>query len=588
MINPFPPAFLFILGAVLIPILKGKLKQLYLLMIPAIAFLDIIKLSPGMSWSYRFSGYDLVFCNVDRLSLIIGYIFVIIGFLAILYSIHVKEDGQHIAAFLYIGSSLGVVFSGDFFSLFVFWEIMAVASLFLILYQRKKESLGAGLRYILMHIIGGCSLLAGIIIYTISKGSIAIGIIEPNAAYWFLLLGIGLNTAFIPIHTWLPDAYPEGTITGSVFLSVFTTKTGVYVLARCFPGVEFVAYMGGIMALYGVVFALLQNDARRLLSYHIVSQVGYMVAAVGVGTALSINGAVAHVFNHILYKALLFMSIGSVMYMTGKRKLTEMGGLARFMPVTTIVCIIAALSISGAPGFNGFISKGMILASVAEAHRPILEIMLTLASVGTFLSFIKLGYFAFFAKNYDMKSKESPVNMQLAMMLTAFACVLIGLFPKILFYILPYQDIPYHPYTPGHIVGVIQLFMLAGASFILAKAMVVPHNATILDFDYFYRMGGKVLIWVIMVPLSALRKKLQLFSSVTVSIISRLAKNPISTIEIPIAYIYQRITKGSRYVGGYSSSDTFNENLYRKPVGVGIFLAIILLFVFALVHLIFK
>ncbi len=587
MISPFPPAFLFILGVFLIPLLKGKLKQAYLLIVPAIAFLDIIKLSPGMSWSYSFSGYNLVFCNVDRLSLIIGYIFLIIGFLAIIYSIHVKEDGQHIAAFLYIGSSLGVVFSGDFFSLFAFWEIMAVASLFLILYQRKKESLSAGLRYILMHIAGGCSLLAGIILYTINKGSIAVGVIEPNAAYWFLLLGIGLNTAFIPLHTWLPDAYPEGTVTGSVFLSVFTTKTGVYVLARCFPGVEFVAYMGGIMALYGVIFALLQNDARRLLSYHIVSQVGYMVAGVGVGTALAVNGAVAHVFNHILYKALLFMCIGSVIYMTGKRKLTEMGGLARFMPVTTITCIIAALSISGAPGFNGFISKGMILQSIVEAHRPVLEIMLTLASIGTFLSFIKLGYFAFFSRNYDMKSKEAPVNMQLAMMLTAFACVLIGFFPGILFKVLPYQDIPYHPFTPSHIVGVIQLFMLAGASFILAKAMVVPHNAVILDFDYFYRMAGRGLIWVCVVPLNALRKKFQLFSSVTVSIISRLAKNPVSTIEIPIAYVYQRITKGNRYTGGYSSSDTFNENLYRRPVGAGIFFAIILFLAFVLVYFVF-
>ncbi|MBW2001042.1 MAG: Na(+)/H(+) antiporter subunit D [Deltaproteobacteria bacterium] len=587
MIKAIPPALIFILGAMLIPFLRGKVKQLYLLMIPVVAFLDILYLTPGTSWVYNFLGYDLIFCKVDKLSLVVGYIFIIIGFLAILYCLHVKQDGQHIAAFLYVGSSLGVVFAGDYFSLFAFWEIMAVASVFLIWFQKDADSLNAGFRYILMHIFGGCCLLAGIIIYTVSKGSIVIDLLEPSAAYWFILIGFGLNTAFIPLHTWLPDAYPEGTITGSVFLSVFTTKTGVYVLARCFSGVELVAYMGGIMAVYGVIFALLQNDARRLLAYHIVSQVGYMVAGVGVGTAQAVNGGIAHVFNHILYKALLFMCMGSVMYMTGKRKLTDMGGLAKFMPITCITFVIAALSISGAPGFNGFVSKGMIIASTVEAHMPVLELMLILASVGTFLSFVKLGYFAFFAENPEIKSKEAPFNMQLAMGLTAFLCVFIGLYPKILFDILPYSVVHYHPFSASHIFGVIQLFMLAGVAFILAKAMVVPHRATILDFDYFYRMGGRGLIWVSTVPMSNLRSTLQVRFSRAVYVIARLARNPILILEIPTAYVYLRITKGLRYVSGYSSDETYDEDLYRRPIGVGVLLAIILLFVFALIYFIF-
>ena len=587
MIKAIPPALIFILGAMLIPFLRGKVKQLYLLMIPVVAFLDILYLTPGTSWVYNFLGYDLIFCKVDKLSLVVGYIFIIIGFLAILYCLHVKQDGQHIAAFLYVGSSLGVVFAGDYFSLFAFWEIMAVASVFLIWFQKDADSLNAGFRYILMHIFGGCCLLAGIIIYTVSKGSIVIDLLEPSAAYWFILIGFGLNTAFIPLHTWLPDAYPEGTITGSVFLSVFTTKTGVYVLARCFSGVELVAYMGGIMAVYGVIFALLQNDARRLLAYHIVSQVGYMVAGVGVGTAQAVNGGIAHVFNHILYKALLFMCMGSVMYMTGKRKLTDMGGLAKFMPITCITFVIAALSISGAPGFNGFVSKGMIIASTVEAHMPVLELMLILASVGTFLSFVKLGYFAFFAENPEIKSKEAPFNMQLAMGLTALLCVFIGLYPKILFDILPYSVVHYHPFSASHIFGVIQIFILSGVAFILAKAMVVPHRATILDFDYFYRMGGRGLIWVCTVPMSNLRSTLQVRFSRAVYIIARLARNPISILEIPTAYVYLRITKGLRHVSGYSSDETYDEDLYRRPIGVGVLMAIILLFAFALIYFIF-
>jgi multicomponent Na+:H+ antiporter subunit D len=587
MIKPVPPGLLFILGAMPIPLLRGKLKQLYLLAVPALAFLDIVHLDQGTSWAYHFLGYGLVFCQVDRLSLVVGYIFVIIAFLAILYSLHVKEDGQHVAAFLYVGSSLGVVFAGDYFTLFAFWEIMAVTSVFLVWYQKEKSALDAGFRYLIMHIVGGCCLLAGIVIHTVNTDTIAVTHMGTSFADMLIMIGFGLNAAFIPIHTWLPDAYPEGTVTGGVFLSVYTTKTGVYVLARCFAGMPFVAYMGGIMTVYGVVFALLQNDARRLLSYHIVSQVGYMVAGVGVGTELGVNGGIAHVFNHILYKALLFMCMGSVMFMTGKRKLTELGGLAKYMPVTCMACIVASLSIAGAPGFNGYVSKGMVITSAAEKHMPVLELMMVLAAVGTFLSFVKLCYFTFFAANAEVSAKEAPLHMQLAMLLTAFLCVFIGVYPKVLFHILPFNPVYYHPYTPSHIVGTIQLFMLAGVAFMFAKDMIAPHRATILDFDYFYRMGGRGLVWVCNVPLSDVRFTLQAFSSRAVSVMVRLGRNPILILEILVAYIYLRITQGLRYVSGYSSAEVYDENLYRRPIGVGVLVAIIILFLYALLHFVF-
>lgn len=267
--------------------------------------------------------------------------------------------------------------------------------------------------------------------------------------------------------------------------------------------------------------------------------------------------------------------------------MTEMGGLARFMPVTCIACVIAALSISGAPGFNGFVSKGMVISSAAEAHKPFLELMLILASVGTFLSFVKLCYFGFFAENREIKSKEAPFNMQLAMGLTAFACVFVGLYPQALFDILPHSVVQYHPFTLSHIMGVIQLFMVAGLVFMVAKEMFTPHRATILDFDYFYRMGGRGLIWVCIVPLSRLRSRLQLSSSRAVDVVTRVARNPIMIFEIPVAYAYLRITQGLRHVSGYSSDETYNENLYRRPIGVGVLVAIILLFAFALIHFVF-
>jgi multicomponent Na+:H+ antiporter subunit D len=563
MINPVPPGIIFILGALPIPFLRGKLKQLYLLLVPVITFIDLLYLGHGTSWVYQFLGYNLIFCQVDRLSLVVGYIFVIIGFLALLYCLHIKDDGQHIAAFMYIGSSLGVVFAGDYFSLFAFWEIMAVASVFLIWYQRDKSSLNAGFRYVIMHLFGGCCLLAGIVIYAVNTGSIVVDKMEPGLAFWLILAGFGLNTAFIPIHTWLPDSYPEGTFTGSVFLSVFTTKTGVYVLARCFAGEDFVAYMGGTMAVFGVTFALLQNNARRLLSYHIVSQVGYMVAGVGIGTALAVNGAIGHVFNHILYKALLFMCMGSVLYMTGKRKLTEMGGLAKYMPVTCIACIIAALSISGAPGFNGFVSKGMVISSAAIEHKPVLQLMLILASVGTFLSFVKLCYYCFFAKNEEIKAKEAPLNMQLAMGLTAFSCVFIGVYPTVLYKILPFYPVHYHAFTPSHILGVIQLFLLAGVVFMLAKASFSPHKGILLDFDFFYRMGGRGLIQFCDVS-NQVRLKVQDFAIRLVGESIDLSKNPILA---PLT-IFRKENKNIR---------PYDENAYRHPIGVGIIFVLFLL-----------
>lgn len=510
MISP-PPFLIFLIGMALIPFLKGPVKKVYMLLIPVITFIELSTLEHQTSYVYNFLDFSIILLQVDRLSLVIGYIFVIIGFLAILYSLHVKEDGQILAAYSYVGSALGVVFAGDFFTLFVFSEIMAFTSLALIWYNKETRSIDAGFRYILMHIFAGLCLFAGIIIHYMTTGSIEITRIESGITAPLFFIGVGLNTAFILIHTWLPDSYPKSTITGAVFLSVYTTKTGVYVLARVLPGYDAVAYMGGAMVLYGVVFALLQNDTRKLLSYHIVSQVGYMVAAVGIGTALAINGGIAHVFNHILYKALLFMCMGAVIFGTGRTHLTELGGIWRKMPVTMIACMIAAFSISGLPGFNGFVSKGMIIMAAGLEHMPMLQLALILGSIGTFLSFLKLTYFVFFKKpKEEIEAKEVPLHMQTAMGITAFLCVLFGLYPKLLFNILPFEfakyHIEYHTFSIGHIAGTSQLMMMTAIVFFLGLKYFEPHRKITLDVDWFYRKCGTWLIWVFMNPVSSFGK----------------------------------------------------------------------------------
>ncbi|MCL0059377.1 Na(+)/H(+) antiporter subunit D [Dehalococcoidia bacterium] len=493
------PAVIFFVGAALIPLFKGKARSIFVVGVALASFIYMLFLEPQKGWEFSFLGFNVVLFNADRLSLFVGYIFVLIGLLIILYSIHVKENEHHIFSFLYMGSSLGVVFAGDFFTFFIFWEILAVTAAVLIWLKRDERSLGAGFRYLIMHLIGGGILLIGILLHFFTTGSMEIGGLT-GVPFALILVGIGFKAAFIPLHTWLPDAYPKASLTVSVFLSVFTTKAAVYALARSFPGIEIVAYMGGVMALYGVTLALLQHDARKLLSYHIISQVGYMVAGVGIGTQLGIDGGLSHVWNHILYKSLLFMCIGAVIYRTGKDDLTELGGLARKMPVTTIACIIAALSISGVPLFNGFVSKAMVYE--AADYHDVLYWMLKLASVGTFLSFCKFTYFGFLRKK-EIEAKEAPLTMTIPMIIVASLCVLGGLYPNLLGNILPYQsELPV--YTLGKLTDTMLLQGVAIAIFFFGRQLFIPHRREILDFDYIYIRAAGGFMWFCRNPVSSL------------------------------------------------------------------------------------
>ena len=240
MIEWLHPGLIYIFGALLIPVLKGRWQKAYMLMLPIVALIDLTFMTEGMFWSFPVSEYVLTFGRVDKLSLIFAFVFVIASFCMTLYALHVKENGQHVAAFLYIGGALGVVFAGDLFSLYIFWEIMAWASLCLIWYRKTKASSEAGFRYIMVHLFGGICLLAGIILYVQSTGSIAFNVFDWGlgwgyVASYFILIGFLINAAVPPLHAWLADAYPEATITGAVFLTAFTTKSAVYVLIRGFP-----------------------------------------------------------------------------------------------------------------------------------------------------------------------------------------------------------------------------------------------------------------------------------------------------------------------------------------------------------------
>jgi len=477
-----PPFLVFLAGVPLVLALPGRARRAALVAVAGAGTLTVFLLPPGETWTAPFMGYTLVLLRADPLSLFTGYIFGIITLLASLYAAAFARPWLHAYALLYAGTSLGAVFAGDFLTLLLFWEGMAITSTLLI-WEQGGAAVGAGFRYLLFHIVGGALLAAGIAMQSLEAGTLLVGPATGPWASLFIALGAGVNVGFIPLHTWLPDAYPMPHIAASVFLSVYTTKAAVYLLARTSAGVEAIAVMGSVMAVYGVVFALAQNNMRRLLSYHIVSQVGYMVAGVGLGGIVGVNAGMAHVFNHILYKALLFMAVGAVVYRTGIEVMDRLGGLGRKMPVTAIAYWIAAFSIAGVPGFNGFVSKGMVVAAAQDS--PVVRVLLEIASFGTMLSFLKLGYFVFLRPG-TTESSDPPRPMQVAQLGTAGLCVAIGIYPALLLGILPAAT-TYQPYGFDRLLEASLVLGLAAVFFATVGVRVLaPHETRLRDADAAY------------------------------------------------------------------------------------------------------
>ncbi len=426
-----------------------------------------------------------------RLVFLASLIFATMTLVGGTYNLHSTNRQELGAEAVYAGSSLGVVFSTTWISMLIYWELMAVASWLIVLSSKTKESAKAGFRYLVLHMLGGNLLLCGVAI-KLSQGSTLIASLtgQQDLAYWFILLGVAVNTAIPPLHTWVADAYPRAPLGGTVYMATYTTKIGVFCLIRLFAGTEMLIYFGVIMALYGAAMALIENNLRRLFSYHIISQVGYMVVALAVGSQMGVDGAAAHLLNHILYKSTLLMCCGAVIMATGKEKISELGGLAKKMPVTAGCFLLASLSIAGFPLFNGFISKGLIMNAIAEGNYHLCELLMMLASVGTLLSItLKVNYFVFFGKTdkeISADEKMIPANMKVAMIFGAASCLLTGIFPQILYNILPYQT-ETEAFTVDHVTQYVELFAAAAIAFVMYIEHMAPKDKLTLDFDWFYR-----------------------------------------------------------------------------------------------------
>jgi multicomponent Na+:H+ antiporter subunit D len=511
-INFIHPALIMILGALFLPVVRGPFRRPYLFLIPLLTFVDVLYLSqhPGTYGVVQFLDWELTFGRVDRLSMIFGFIMSLMAIIGTIYGLHVEDEWQHMAAWFYVAGSLGVIYCGDFLVLFLFWEMMAFASTFLIWFNKSPESLAAGYRYILVHTFGGVILLLGFVLRYQATGDLSfvqLNVQSPELYTWLIMIGLMLNAAVPPLHSWLPDAYSKATITGSVFMCAFTTKTAIYTLARSCAGFDVLIILGVIMAIYGIIYAIMENDIRRLLGWEIVSQVGYMVTGVGIGTALAINGTCAHAFAHILYKGLLFMAAGAVIHATGKSKFTELGGLYRKMPATLLFLVIGGISVSAFPFLSGFVSKSMIISASFDAHILWAGFLLTMVSAGTFLvAGLRLPYLLFFsnskcsAETWE-KAADPGWNMQLAMVLASFFCILIGSYLPFLYGMLPNTEVAYHPYGAYHLSETLQILALTALGFFLLRKYITAKETISLDLDWFYRKGGRAFLWTVKNPL---------------------------------------------------------------------------------------
>jgi multicomponent Na+:H+ antiporter subunit D len=580
MISSFlTPAFIFFIGALLLLAVKGKAKQILILVIPALGFLYVLNLSPEASITVPFMQYQLNLLHVDKLSKVFGYVFCIAAFGSFLFALHLKGKLEHLSSLVYVGSALGVVFAGDLLTLYIFWEFMAVASVMLIWARREKKALDAGYRYVLVHIVGGLMLLAGILLYIHDTGNLTVGRIQTQSlASWLILVGFLLNAAVPPLQAWLADAYPESTATGGVFLSAFTTKTAVYTLLRVFPGWEILIWLGAIMTIYGIIYAIMENDCRRILAYSIINQVGFMVCGIGIGTAMSINGASAHAFAHIIYKGLLWMSAGAVLQMTGKTKCTDLGGLYKTMPLTLICCCIAAASISAFPLTSGFTTKTMILQAAVDKHLIIIYLMLEAASAGVFLhAGIKFPYFVFFAKDKGLRAADPKWNMQWAMVFFAFLCIAIGVYPDPIYKILPYP-VDYHAYTGMHVVRMLQLLFFSGLAFFVFLKLLKRTETITIDTDWFYRKGARLAVYVFTGISHGIASALDyLVIRLLPAKLSAFTRKPISTLIGSYCEEYSAIDDSA-------SDHPTPETTNFVPSGVPVLIAVIFLFILAVTY----
>ncbi|MBC54140.1 MAG: Na(+)/H(+) antiporter subunit D [Gammaproteobacteria bacterium] len=491
----FPPALIMIVGAMLIPVAPVRLRPALLILTPLLTLLMIWNLGDGLLLTAPFLNYEIALVETSDVRRLFATIFALMAMVSGLYMFRHARVVEMSASLAYAAGAVGVSFAGDLLSLYLFWEFMVLFSIIVVWSGGTEQARGAGIRYAIMLLIGGIILKIGIEGVYAQTGSHDIQALAlDSVATWMLLVGVLIHAAAPPVSAWLADANPSASPTGSVILSAFTTKTAVLALIMLFPGQQVLVWIGMYMIVYGIIYALLENDIRRMLAYAIVNQVGFMVVGVGIGTELAINGVVAFAFAHIIFQALLLMSAGVVVIQTGKRNLRDLGGLYRSMPVTAICGTIGALAMSAFPLTSGFVSGVMITESAAsgEPAWPRYGLLAGMAGVFLFVG-LKFAWLVFFGKDEGLQAKDPAWNMQAAMIIFAAACVLLGISPGLWYQFLPYE-VPYASYTVSHLLTQLVMLLLAGAVFFVCMSWLRRLSIRVIDTDFIYRRAG-VQMW---------------------------------------------------------------------------------------------
>ncbi len=524
-----PPALLMLAAAAVVPLLPGAARPWVVVAAPAIVLVQLmVWLEPESTRTIGWLVLELTLLAVDDVNEVWATVFALVGVGGGLFGLHLRDRWQQTAILAYGGSALGVLFAGDLLTLIAFWESMAVASTVLILQGGRPRSHGAGQRYFYVHIVGGSLLLAGILWHFGETGSLAIEHVDSGAAAWLMFAGVAVNAALVPVHAWLSDAYPEASAAGMVFLGAFTTKTAVYVMLRMFDGWDILLAAGPAMAVYAAVFALMENDIRRLLAYHIISSVGFMVTAVGLGTAAGAASVADQVFTHVLWQAAMVMSAGAVLHATGATKLTDLGGLAAPLRWVLAAYLAGALSISVFPLLAGLEASHLYTEHAAGADLRWAATLLYAASVGTVLAVaVKLPYYAFFAPARDSATATTrvPWGMYAAMGAAAVLSIAVGVLPgaapKVFGLHLEHPE-----YTTTTIVSGLQVLALSAIGAWLFLPKLARRDTVTLDADWVYRKAGRPFSALVLQPLEGAFTASEAAAAWTARVTTRLIATP--------------------------------------------------------------
>ncbi len=494
------PGMFLIAAGLALPLLRADTRVVALLGAPVLALAYLWWLAPAGAEPFvteaEYLGVALTPVRIDTLALLFGTVFCLAAGAAGLFALPSRNLTEQASALVYAGAGIGAVTAGDLLTLFVYWEVMAIAST-LVVWAGGASARAAGLRYVVIHFLGGVLLMAGAAGHVAAAGDTSfVAMTADSPATWAILAAFLINAGAPPLWPWVADAYPRASWAGAVFLSAFTTKTSVYVLIRGFPGEEILIPIGIAMIVYGFVYAIREADLRRVLAYAIVNQVGIMVVAIGVGTTKALDGAAAQAFVHILYKALLFMCLGAILYRTGKTRAQDLGGLARAMPVTTVCCLIAAATALALPLTAGYASKALLSTGVGSSGEIWAWLAITAASAGVvFNAGIKVPWYALFRapdRPWHELPKDPPAPMQAAMIGLAALCLILGPGYPLLYALTP-EGGGYAPYKLATLSTQLQLVLAAGLGFFLLRRHIAPRDGRLLDFDWLWRDAGAAI-----------------------------------------------------------------------------------------------